>query len=122
MSRGPIGSEDLQTAVPKTPSPSQISTPHALEFTGDAAVVRVKPKMAGIVLDASVRQSPSSSAILTAAEISTLRKEAEGDAHVAALLGSRWGFIDADRLPPKGKVSFGCCLDPAHLVRLVYYS
>jgi hypothetical protein len=32
------------------------------------------------------------------------------------------GFIDADRVPPDGKVSFGCCLDTAHLVRLVYYS
>ena len=121
-SRGPFGPEDPHTAIPKTPLPSQIVTPHVLEFTGDDAVGHIKPKMAGAALDASVRRSQNSSAILTTADIATLRKSAEGDARVAALLGSRWGFIEADRLPPDGKISFGCCRDSARLVRLVYYS
>jgi hypothetical protein len=77
--------------------------------------------MAGAALDASVRRSENSSAILTAAEVATIRKAAERDARVAALLGSRWGFIDADRLPPEGKVSFGCYRNIARLMRLVYY-
>jgi hypothetical protein len=121
-SRGPFGPEDPPTAVPKTPLPSQISTPHILEFSSDDAVGHIKPKMAGTALDASMRRSQNSSTILTAAEVETLRKAAESDARVAALLGSRWGFIDADRLPPEGKVSFGCCRQTIHLVRLVYYS
>ena len=122
-SRGPFGPEDPHTAVPKTLLPDQISPPHVLEFTGDDAVGHSKPKMVGAAaLDAAVRRSPNSSAILTAVEVATLRKTAEGDARVAGLLGARWGFIDADRLPPEGKVSFGCCRDTARLIRLVYYS
>ena len=121
-SRGPFGPEDAQTAVPKTQLPSRIPTPHVLAFTGDDAAGHTKPNMAGAALDASVRRSRNSSAILTADEIATLRKAAEGDATVATLLGSRWGFIDADRLPPEGKVSFGCCRNTVHLVRLLYYS
>lgn len=121
-SRGPFGPEDPHTTVPKTRLPDQLQTPHVLEFTGDDAVGHHKPKMAGTPLDASVRRSQNSSAILTAAEVATLRKAAEGDARVAALLGTRWGFIDADRLPPEGKVSFGCCRNTARLMRLVYYS
>jgi hypothetical protein len=97
-------------------------TPHVLAFTGEDAVGHMKPKMAGTALDASVRRSQSSSAVLTADDIATLRKAAEGDVRVATLLGSRWGFIDADRLPPVGKVSFGCCRNTVQLVRLVYYS
>jgi len=97
-------------------------TPHVLAFTGEDAVGHMKPKMAGTALDASVRRSQNSSAILTADDIATLRKAAEGDARVATLLGSRWGFIDANRLPPVGKVSFGCCRNTVQLVRLVYYS
>lgn len=121
-SRGPFGPEDPHTAVPKVPLPSQITTPHVLEFTSDDAAGHIKPKMAGTALDASVKRSQNSSEILTATEIATLRKAAEGDARVAALLGSRWGFIDADRLPPEGKVSFGCCRTTIRFVRLVYYS
>jgi hypothetical protein len=121
-SRGPFGPEDPQTAVPRTPLLSRISPPHVLEFTGDDVIGHMKPKMAGTVLDTSVRRSQNSSATLTTAEVAALRKAAEGDARVTALLGSRWGFIDVDRLPPEGKVSFGCCRDTARLVRLIYYS
>jgi hypothetical protein len=121
-SRGPFGPEDPPTVIPKVPLPSPIVAPHVLEFTGDDAVGHSKPKMAGTPLDMSVKRSQNSSAILTAGEIATLRKTAEADARVAKLLGSRWGFIEADRLPPEGKMSFGCCRDSVHFVRLIYYS
>ncbi len=61
-------------------------------------------------------------AVLTADEVAALRKAAESDRRVAALLGTRWAFIDADRIPPEGKVSFGCCRETASLTSLVYYS
>jgi hypothetical protein len=121
-SRGPFGPEDPPTVIPKVPLPSPSVTPHVLEFTGDDAIGHSKPKMAGTPLDMSVKRSQNSSAILTAGEIVTLRKAAEADARVATLLGSRWGFIEADRLPPEGKMSFGCCRDSVHFVRLIYYS
>ena len=82
----------------------------------------IKPKMAGTALDASVKRSQNSSAILTAGEIATSAEGGGSRCPCCPLLGSRWGFIDADRLPPEGKISFGCCRDAVHLVRLIYYS
>jgi hypothetical protein len=65
---------------------------------------------------------PNREAVLSAADIAGLRKVAEADPRVAALLGERWGFIDADRVPPRGKVSFGCCRTTARFTRLTYFS
>ena len=121
-SRGPFGPEDPETAIPKSPLPAQVPTRHTLEFTADESVGHIKPKMAGTVVEAAVMRSPNLAAVLSDAEIATLRKTAEADPKVTALLGARWGFIEADRLPPEGKVSFGCCRNQARFTRLTYFS
>ncbi|MDR4470734.1 MAG: hypothetical protein MRJ68_20955 [Nitrospira sp.] len=121
-SRGPYGPEDPETAISKTKLPDKIPTPHPLEFTGEDIIGHHKPKMAGAGRDTSVRRVPNEGVILTDDDVVSLRKSAESDRRVAALLGSRWAFIDADPVPPEGKFSFGCCRDTARRVRLVYYS
>lgn len=121
-SRGPFGPEDPETPVRKTQLPEKPPSPHMLQFTGDDTAGHHKPKMVGAVSDAAVKRSTNASAVLTANEVAALRNAAERDARVAKLLGSRWAFIDADRVPPEGKISFGCCREAAKLTRLVYYS
>lgn len=121
-SRGPFGPEDPETVVPKKPLPAQLPTRHVLEFSSDESPEHIKPKMAGSALDAGISRSPNQEAVLSAADIAGLRKVAESDPRVSALLGERWGFIDADRVPPKGKVSFGCCRTTSRFTRLTYFS
>lgn len=121
-SRGPFGPEDPETVVQKTTLPDKVPAPHVFQFTGDDTAGHHKPKMAGAVADAGVKRATNEGAVLTSGEVAALRSAAEGDRRVAALLGKRWTFIDADRLPPEGKVSFGCCRDVSSMARLVYYS
>ncbi|MGZ8381104.1 MAG: hypothetical protein ACXW4C_05780, partial [Nitrospira sp.] len=121
-SRGPFGPEDPETAVQKTKLPDKIPSPHVFQFTGDDTAGHHRPKMAGAVADAGVKRATNEGAVLTSSEVAALRRAAEGDRRVAALLGKRWAFIDADRLPPEGKVSFGCCRDVSSMTRLAYYS
>ena len=121
-SRGPFGPEDPETAVAKTPLPGRIPSPHVLEFTSDDAVGHLKPKMAGTTVEGVLARLPNAAAVLTQDEVNALRHAAESDPRVAALLGSRRGFVDAERLPPEGKMSFGCCRNTARLTRLLYYS
>lgn len=121
-SRGPFGPDDPETAVPKKPLPAQLPTRHILEFTADESPGHIKPKMAGSAVDTTITRTPNPEAVLSAADITGLRKVAEADPRVAALLGARWGFIDADRVAPKGKVSFGCCRTTARFTRLTYFS
>ncbi|TKB70909.1 MAG: hypothetical protein E8D52_02105 [Nitrospira sp.] len=121
-SRGPFGPEDPETAVQKTPLPDKIPAPNVFQFTGDDTDGHHKPRMVGAVPDPSVKRSVSPSVVLTADDVIQLRKAAEGDRRVAALLGKRWTFIDADRMLPEGKVSFGCCREESSMTRLVYYS
>lgn len=121
-SRGPFGPEDPETAVQKTKLPDKIPSPHVFQFTGDDTAGHHKPKMAGAVSDAGVKRATNEVAVLTSGEVAALRKVAEGDRRVAALLGTRWAFIDADRMPPEGKVSFGCCREVSRMTKLVYYS
>jgi hypothetical protein len=121
-SRGPFGPEDPETAVQKIALPEKPPVPHVFQFAGEDIAGHHKPKMAGTIQDARAKRATNASALLTAEEVVTLRKAAESDRRVAALLGSRWAFIDADRIPPEGKVTFGCCRQTTGLVRLVYYS
>lgn len=122
-SRGPFGPEDPETVLPKKALPPQIPARHALAFTADETPGRhLKPTMAGTIAETPLKRSPNPSAMLSAAEIAALRKAAESDPRVAALLGDRWGFIDADRTASEGKVSFGCCRDEARVARLTYFS
>ena len=121
-SRGPFGPDDPETAITKKPLPAQIPTRHTLEFMADESVGHIKPKMAGTAVDAGVTRSPNQAAVLSASDIAAIRKAAEADPRVSSLLGARWGFIDADRLPPEGKVSFGCCRNQARFSRLTYFS
>lgn len=121
-SRGPFGPEDPETVIPKTPLPAQVPTKHVLEFTADESPGHIKPKMAGSASTAVVTRSTNLTASRSASEIAGLRKTAEADSRVTSLLGTRWGFIDADPMPPKGKVSFGCCRDSARFTRLTYFS
>jgi hypothetical protein len=121
-SRGPFGPEDPETPVQKTTLPEKIPSPHVLQFTGDDTAGHHKPKMTGAVLDAGVKRSPNEAAVLTAGEVAVLRNAAESDRRAAALLGNRWAFIDADRMPPEGKIAFGCCRHTTGVTRLLYYS
>jgi hypothetical protein len=121
-SRGPFGPEDPETAVQKIALPEKPPVPHVFQFSGEDIAGHHKPKMAGTIQDAGAKRATNTSAILTAEDVVTLRKAAESDRRVATLLGSRWAFIDADRIPPEGKVTFGCCRQTTGLVRLVYYS
>jgi len=121
-SRGPFGPEDPETAAQKIALPEKPPVPHVFQFAGEDIAGHHKPKMAGTIQDARAKRATNASALLTAEEVVTLRKAAESDRRVAALLGSRWAFIDADRIPPEGKVTFGCCRQTTGLVRLVYYS
>lgn len=121
-SRGPFGPEDPETAVQKIALPQKAPVPHVFQFTGEDIAGHHKPKMAGTLQDASAKRATNASAVLSAEDVAMLRKAAESDRRVAALLGSRWAFIDADRIPPEGKVTFGCCRETTGLVRLVYYS
>ncbi len=121
-SRGPFGPNDPETPVTKAPLPAQAPTPHVLEFAADDTGGHAKPKMAGTTAESGLKRSPNQAAVLSEAEVKTLRQTAESNPRVQALLGPRWGFVDADRIPPEGKVSFGCCRGTAALTRLVYYS
>ncbi len=121
-SRGPFGPEDPETAVQKVKLPDKAPSPHVFEFAGEETVGHHKPRMAGTVPDVAVKRTTNASAVLTSHDVATLRNAAEGDRRVATFLGSRWAFIDADRLPPEGKISFGCCRHTSNLTRLVYYS
>ena len=121
-SRGPFGPDNPETAIPKMPLPAQVPTRHVLAFIADESVGHIKPKMAGAMVDAAVMRSSNRAAVLSDSEIVALRRAAETDPKVAALLGPRWAFLDADRLPPQGKVSFGCCRDQVRLARLTYFS
>lgn len=121
-SRGPFGPEDPETPVRKTKLPDTPPSPHVLQFAGDDTIGHHKPKMIGVVPDAAVKRSTNARAVLTANDVATLRKAAERDSRVTDFLGSRWAFIDADRVPPEGKISFGCCRDASVLTRLLYYS
>ncbi|MDF0673025.1 MAG: hypothetical protein P0120_01605 [Nitrospira sp.] len=121
-SRGPFGPEDPETPVRKAKLPDEPPSTHVLQFTGDDIAGHHKPTMVGTVSDTAVKRSTNASAVLTANEVAALRKAAESDRRVTALLGSRWAFIDADRIPPEGKLSFGCCRHTTSQTRLVYYS
>ncbi|OQW31772.1 MAG: hypothetical protein A4E19_00155 [Nitrospira sp. SG-bin1] len=120
--RGPFGPEDPETAVQKVKLPHKAPAPHVFEFTGEETIGHHKPRMAGTIPDVPVKRTTNISAVLTSNEVATLRNAAERDRRVATLLGSRWAFIDADRIPPEGKLSFGCCRHTSNLARLVYYS
>ena len=121
-SRGSFGPEDPETPVRKIKLPEKPPSPHLLQFTGDDTAGHHKPRMVGAVLDTAVKRSTNAAAVLTANEVAALRNAAERDSRVTKLLGGRWVFIDADRMPPEGKRSFGCCRDAASLTRLLYYS
>lgn len=121
-SRGPYGPEDAETAVQKVQLPEKIPSLNTLQFTGEDAVGHHKPRMVGASGDTAAKRSANASVVLTAADVAAFRKVAEGDGRVIMQLGSRWAFIDADRVPPEGKITFGCCRQTTGLVRLVYYS
>ena len=121
-SRGPFGPEDPETAIPKKPLPAQVPAKHVLEFTADESPGHIKPKMAGSTSDTVVTRLPNPAASLSASEIAGLRQAAEADSRVMSLLGARWGFIDADLMPPNRKIAFGCCRQQARIARLVYFS
>lgn len=106
----------------KAKLPDEPPSTHVLQFTGDDIAGHHKPTMVGTVSDTAVKRSTNASAVLTADEVAALRKAAESDRRVTALLGSRWAFIDADRIPSEGKLSFGCCRHTTSQTRLVYYS
>jgi hypothetical protein len=121
-SRGPFGPEDPETAITKVKLPNRVPAPNVLQFTGEDTVGHHKPKMVGAALDAGLKRSPNEAAVLTAGEVAALRKAAESDQRVLAILGNRWTFVDADRMPPEGKIAFGCCRHTIGVTRLMYYS
>lgn len=121
-SRGPFGPEDPETPVQKTKLPEKLPALNVLQFIGDDTAGHHKPRMAGAVSETALKRSTNTAAVLTTKEIAVLRKAAESDRRVTSVLGSRWAFIDADRLPSEGKIDFGCCRLTTKPVRLVYYN
>mgnify|MGYP001292904305 CR=1 FL=1 len=121
-SRGPFGPEDRETAVEKIKLPEEVPPLNSLQFTGEDPAGHHKPKMVGASGETTVKRATNASVVLTADDVATFRKMAEEDRRVITQLGSRWAFIEADRVPPEGKVTFGCCRQLTGLVRLVYYS
>lgn len=121
-SRGPYGPEDPETGVQKVLLPNQSPAPNSFQFTGEDIAGHHKPTMVGVSQEMAANRSANTSAILTTDEVTALRTVTERDARVMAQLGSRWTFIDAERLPPTGKISFGCCRQMANMTRLIYYS
>ena len=121
-SRGPHGPEDPENAVQKIALPDRVPPPNSFQFTGDDTAGHHKPTMVGATGTTAAKRSTNTAVVLTTDEVAAFRKVAESDRHVMMQLGSRWVFIDADRIPPEGKVTFGCCRQTTGLVRLVYYS
>lgn len=121
-SRGPFGPEDPETKVQKATLPDRVPSPNTLQFTGEDTSGHHKPKMVGASGETAVKRSTNTSVVLTADDVAAFRTVAENDRGVMMQLGSRWAFIDADRIPPEGKIAFGCCRQTTGLVRLVYYS
>jgi hypothetical protein len=116
-----FGPADMETPVAKRPLPGTPPVPHRLEFAGIDESGHAKPKMAAAATPMGITRSASPTAFTTD-EIGALRQAAEANPRVAAVLGDRWTFIEADRLTAEGKASFGCCSAAFHQARLLYFS
>lgn len=116
-----FGPADVETPVAKQPLPATPPAPHRLQFAGIDESGHAKPKTAaaGVSTELIRKVSP---AAFTTDQIAGLRQAAEANPRVAALLGERWTFIEADRLAVEGKASFGCCTASSHQARLLYFS
>ena len=116
-----FGPADVETPVAKQPLPGTPPVPHRLQFAGIDEAGHAKPKTAaaGASMELIRKVSP---AAFTTDQIMELRQAAEASPRVAALLGDRWTFIEADRLVAEGKASFGCCSASIHQARLLYFS
>jgi hypothetical protein len=113
---------DPETAVQKTALPAATPSAHPLDFTDahDDAHLRPLVSSATNVSGVTSTQGP---ATLSSAEKDALDAAARKDPRVAAALGARSAFIDADLSTTEGKVDFGCCT-PASGRRavLTYYN
>ena len=116
-----FGPADAETPVAKRPLPEIPPVPHRFEFSGLDESGHVRPKTAGATSPMGVGRTVSPAAFTTD-QIAALRQAAEANPRVAAMLGDRWAFIEADRLMAQGKASFGCCTESFRQARLLYFS
>jgi hypothetical protein len=116
-----FGPADAETPVAKRPLPETPPVPHRLEFAGIDESGHVKPKTVGATAPAGITRTVSPAAFTTD-QIGALRQAAEANPRVAAMLGERWTFVEADRLLAPGKASFGCCMESFRQARLLYFS
>ena len=116
-----FGPADSETPVAKRPLPEIPPAPHRFEFAGTDESGHVRPKSAGETTPVGITRTVKPAAFTTD-QIGALRHAAEANARVAAILGDRWTFIEADRLIAQGKASFGCCTESLRQARLLYFS
>jgi hypothetical protein len=116
-----FGPADVETSVEKRPLPGTPPVPHRLEFAGTDEPGHVKPKTAAASAPMGITRTVRPTAFTTE-QVDALRQAAEANPRVAALLGDRWAFIEADRIAAGGKASFGCCSTTVYHARLLYFS
>jgi hypothetical protein len=116
-----FGPADVETPVAKQSLAGTPPVPHRLQFAGLDEAGHAKPTTAaaGASMELIRKVSP---AAFTTDQIAGLRQAAEASPRVAAMLGDRWTFVEADRLVAEGKASFGCCSTAFHQARLLYFS
>ena len=116
-----FGPPDAETPVAKQPLPGAPPVPHRLEFAGIDDSGHAKPKTTAAAAPMALTRMVNPAAFTTD-QVGALRQAAEANPRVAAMLGDRWTFVEADRLVAEGKASFGCCAATFHQARLLYFS
>jgi len=114
---------DPETAIGKSPLPVAAPSPHPLDFADSNEETHVRPLVSSATQPTPVTSAEGPEALSTA-EKSALDAAARKDVRVAAVLGSRAAFIDADFLGTDGKLDLGCCKTASgrRPVLLTYYS
>ena len=114
---------DPETAVRKAALPPVAPTVHPLDFADSNEEAHVRPLVSSTT-DPTPVMSTHAPATLSPAEKAALDTATRKDPRVAAALGARAAFIDADVLSDDGKVDFGCCTTASggRPILLTYYN
>jgi hypothetical protein len=99
---------DPETAVQKAALPAVAPTAHPLDFADSNDETHVRPLVSSATNPTPVMSKPAP-ATLSPAEKGAFDAAARKDPRVAAALGTRAAFIDADVPTNDAKVDFGCC-------------
>jgi hypothetical protein len=117
-----FGPQDAETPVTRTRLAERPPTIHQLQFSAGDQPGHVKPKTAASAGSTAPVRKASAPTALPAEQVGPLRRVAETNSRVTAMLGEHWAFIEADRLAPDGKMTFGCCMESSRPVKLLYFS